>query len=182
MLSYGFFRSVFYRACFLYAFSLCRVIPAFFLSLPFCFRTCFAHLYYTQKARRRKASAHFFVIPADRFSVRPLKLPDPLPDQVNDRSICRTPVILGNIMQLVVQRTVQAEAQALACFLFGEFHPAAARSMLVSSINLTAGKIPVPAQRHSSRRRPETDSRRARQRQCPAPARQGPRWGSLWRG
>ncbi|WP_418932914.1 hypothetical protein, partial [Hominenteromicrobium sp.] len=26
-------------------FSLCRVIPAFSLSSPFCFRTCFAHPY-----------------------------------------------------------------------------------------------------------------------------------------
>ena len=39
------FRSVFLRACFLCAFSLCRVTPVFFLSSPFWFRVCFAHLY-----------------------------------------------------------------------------------------------------------------------------------------
>ena len=56
----------------------------------------------------------------------PLKLLDPLPDQVNDLPIRRTPIVLGNIMQLVVQLAVDAESKVLIFFLFGEFHLAAA--------------------------------------------------------
>ena len=51
-----------------------------------------------------------------------LKLLDPLPDQINDLPVRRSSVILRNIMQLVVQLTVDTEAKVFVLFFFGEFH------------------------------------------------------------
>ena len=63
-------------------------------------------------------------------------------------------------------------------FMFGFAQAATVRARRSAIIT---GKIPVPARRRSSRRQPGTDLRRTMRRRYPIPARQGPRWGSLWR-
>jgi hypothetical protein len=64
-------------------------------------------------------------------------------------------------------------------FMFGFAQAAPVRARRSAIIT---GKIPVPARRRSSRRQPGTDLRRTMRRRYPIPARQDPRWESLWRG
>lgn len=64
-------------------------------------------------------------------------------------------------------------------FIFGFAQAAPVRARRSAIIT---GKIPVPARRRSSRRQPGTDLRRTMRRRYPIPARQDPRWESLWRG
>ena len=64
-------------------------------------------------------------------------------------------------------------------FMFGFAQAATVR---VQRSAIITGKIPVPARRRSSRRQPGTDLRRTMRRRYPIPARQDPRWESLWRG
>ncbi len=64
-------------------------------------------------------------------------------------------------------------------FMFGFAQAATVRARRSA---LITGKIPVPARRRSSRRQPGTDLRRTMRRRYPIPARQDPRWESLWRG
>ena len=64
-------------------------------------------------------------------------------------------------------------------FMFGFAQAATVRAQRSAIIT---GKIPVPARRRSSRRQPGTDLRRTMRRRYPIPARQDPRWESLWRG
>lgn len=64
-------------------------------------------------------------------------------------------------------------------FMFGFAQAATVRARRSAIIT---GKIPVPARRRSSRRQPGTDLRRTMRRRYPIPARQDPRWESLWRG
>ena len=64
-------------------------------------------------------------------------------------------------------------------FMFGFAQAATVRARRSAIIT---GKIPVPARRRSSRRQPGTDVRRTMRRRYPIPARQDPRWESLWRG
>lgn len=64
-------------------------------------------------------------------------------------------------------------------FMFGFAQAAPGRARRSAIIT---GKIPVPARRRSSRRQPGTDLRRTMRRRYPIPARQDPRWESLWRG
>ena len=64
-------------------------------------------------------------------------------------------------------------------FMFGFAQAAPVRARRSAIIT---GKIPVPARRRSSRRQPGTDLRRIMRRRYPIPARQDPRWESLWRG
>ena len=63
-------------------------------------------------------------------------------------------------------------------FMFGFAQAAPVRARRSAIIT---GKIPVPARRRSSRRQPGTDLRRTMRRRYPIPARQDPRWESLWR-
>lgn len=64
-------------------------------------------------------------------------------------------------------------------FMFGFAQAAPVRARRSAIIT---GKIPVPARRRSSRRQPGTDLCRTMRRRYPIPARQDPRWESLWRG
>lgn len=64
-------------------------------------------------------------------------------------------------------------------FMFGFAQAATVRTRRSAIIT---GKIPVPARRRSSRRQRGTDLRRTMRRRYPIPARQDPRWESLWRG
>ncbi len=64
-------------------------------------------------------------------------------------------------------------------FMFGFAQAAPVRARRSAIIT---GKIPIPARRRSSRRQPGTDLRRTMRRRYPIPARQDPRWESLWRG
>ena len=64
-------------------------------------------------------------------------------------------------------------------FMFGFAQAAPVRARRSAIIT---GKIPVPARRRSSRRQPGTDLHRTMRRRYPIPARQDPRWESLWRG
>ena len=64
-------------------------------------------------------------------------------------------------------------------FMFGFAQAAPVRARRSAIIT---GKITVPARRRSSRRQPGTDLRRTMRRRYPIPARQDPRWESLWRG
>ena len=63
-------------------------------------------------------------------------------------------------------------------FMFGFAQAATVRARRSAIIT---GKIPVPARRRSSLRRPGTSLRRAMRRRCQVPVRQGPRWASSWR-
>ena len=64
-------------------------------------------------------------------------------------------------------------------FMFGFAQAAPVRARRSAIIT---GKITVTARRRSSRRQPGTDLRRTMRRRYPIPARQDPRWESLWRG